>query len=241
MKDVAADFLREIEQQNLPDVIGAVERWVRGDEATWRYARCLEEWGSEFEMYRKSWSRNVHDLSYRAARTVGLIEMRRHYIGRFGFMLPCAELLDALQEADLVVEVGAGTGFMTRIMRHRRIRVIGSDPQLGYGYRNQNQWFNTSVFSLPALGYIGNSARDVYRGPGQNQWDLAAFKNFTIHERGAIQLRGEFYNAFNHTQWSSIDTTARFDATGKQINGTFGQATGDRGGRVVQLALRVSF
>ncbi|MES1258805.1 MAG: carboxypeptidase regulatory-like domain-containing protein [Acidobacteriota bacterium] len=128
--------------------------------------------------------------------------------------------------------IGGGDG--------QRINVTGN-PQLGYGDRNGNQFFNTSVFAAPPLGYIGSAGRVVFRGPGQNQWDLAAFKDFAIRERTKIQLRGEFYNAFNHTQWSSIDTTARFDAAGKQINGTFGQATGDRGGRVVQLALRVTF
>jgi hypothetical protein len=118
-----------VAQQNLPDVIGTVERWVRGDEATWRYARCLEEWGPDFEMYQKNWSIG---LPSGIARFAALSELRKSYIKQFGFMLPCAELLDELQKAALVVEVGAGTGFMTRIMRHRRIEVIGSDPGIGY-------------------------------------------------------------------------------------------------------------
>jgi len=128
--------------------------------------------------------------------------------------------------------IGGGDG--------QRINISGN-PQLGYGVRNQYQWFNTSVFSVPALGYIGNAGRDVFRGPGQNQWDLSAFKDFAIREKAKIELRGEFYNAFNHAQWSSINTAARFDATGKQINTLFGQATADRGPRVIQIALRVSF
>jgi hypothetical protein len=123
----------------------------------------------------------------------------------------------------------------------QRINVSGN-PQLAYGTRNGARFFDTSVFSLPALGYIGSAGRQVYRGPGQNQWDLAAFKDFAVvREQVKIQLRGEFYNAFNHTQWSSIDGGARFDAAGKQINTLFGTATGDRGARVVQVALRVSF
>jgi hypothetical protein len=122
----------EIAQQNLPDVIGAVERWVRGDEATWRYARCLEDWGPDFEMYRKNWNTKLM-FPEGIARFAAMTDMRQDYIKRFGFMLPCAELLDELQyTAKLVVEVGAGTGFMTQIMRHRGIKVIGSDPGLGY-------------------------------------------------------------------------------------------------------------
>jgi len=122
----------------------------------------------------------------------------------------------------------------------QRINVNGN-PQLGYGDRNGNRFFNTSVFSVPALGQIGSAGRQVFRGPGQNQWDLATFKDFTLFENLKFQIRGEFYNAFNHTQWMTIDTSPRFDATGKQINSLFGTATGDRGPRVIQLALRVNF
>jgi hypothetical protein len=118
---------------------------------------------------------------------------------------------------------------------------ISANPQLAYGTRNQNEWFNTSVFSLPPLGYIGSAGRDVYRGPGQNQWDLAAFKNFSIRDKAAVQLRTEFYNALNHPQWSTINSAAKFNAAGQQINTLFGEATADRGPRVIQVALRVSF
>ena len=128
------DFQQELEiaQRDLPDVVGTVERWVRGDEATWRYARCLEVWGPEFEMYRKNWNSLSALRTGGVARYAAISDMRRLYMHQFGFMIPCAELLDELQTADLVIEVGAGTGFMTKIMRHRRIEVIGSDPHLGY-------------------------------------------------------------------------------------------------------------
>lgn len=136
-----------------------------------------------------------------------------------------------VQGTDLI---GGGDG--------QRINISGN-PNLGYGTRNGSRFFDTSVFSAPGIGDIGNASRQVIRGPGQNQFDLAAFKDFNmVRERVKLQVRGEFYNAFNHTQWSSLDTTARFDlATGKQTNTLFGTATGDRGARVVQLALRVSF
>jgi hypothetical protein len=98
------------------------------------------------------------------------------------------------------------------------------------------------VFSLPPLGYIGSASRYPYRGPGQNQWDLSVFKKFSYRERAKAELRGEFYNAFNHTQWSGINASAVFNtATGVQTNSLFGQATSDRGPRVIQIALRVDF
>jgi len=56
-----------------------------------------------------------------------------------------------------------------------------------------------------------------------------------------LQIRWEVYNAFNHTQWSGIDTTARFDANGNQVNTRFGQVNGARGARVMQGSLRLTF
>jgi Carboxypeptidase regulatory-like domain len=129
--------------------------------------------------------------------------------------------------------IGGGDG--------QRIDVSGN-PNLPRGTRNGTEWFNTSVFSLPPLGYIGSASRYPYRGPGQNQLDLAVFKKFTLHERAKIDFRGELYNAFNHVQWSGINASAVFNTTtGAQTNSLFGQATSDRGARVAQLALRVDF
>jgi hypothetical protein len=128
--------------------------------------------------------------------------------------------------------IGGGDG--------QRIDVTGN-PQLGYGNHSVHEWFNPGVFSEPPLGYIGSAAKDVFRGPGQNQWDLSAFKNFRVREKAQIQIRGEFYNAFNHAQWSTVNAAAKFDANLNQINTLFGKVTADRGPRVIQLALRVGF
>jgi hypothetical protein len=48
-------------------------------------------------------------------------------------------------------------------------------------------------------------------------------------------------NAFNHTQFSGVDATARFDVAGNQINQTFGRLNGARAPRRMQAALRLSF
>ncbi|MCC7175841.1 MAG: hypothetical protein IT159_11655 [Bryobacterales bacterium] len=61
-------------------------------------------------------------------------------------------------------------------------------------------------------------------------------------EQRSLQLRWEFYNLFNHTQFSGMDTTARFDSsTGAQVNGQFGWATSARTPRLMQASLRFRF
>jgi len=122
-----------------------------------------------------------------------------------------------------------------------RILVVG-DPILPKGDRTFSQAFRTDVFRAPAAGTLGTLSKTLMRGPGINNFDISVFKNIPIvRERLRAQLRGEFYNAFNHTQFSSYDASARFDARGAQVNAQFGQYTAARDPRVMQLAVRLEF
>lgn len=119
---------------------------------------------------------------------------------------------------------------------------IAGDPVLPKDQRTFSRNFDTSVFRLPKPGTYGNAARTVIRGPGINNWDVALAKNFALYERLRLGFRAEAYNVFNHTQFSALDTTARFDpTTGQQVNSRFGAFTAARDPRQLQLALRLSF
>ena len=64
------------------------------------------------------------------------------------------------------------------------------------------------------------------RKPGLIDTNFAVFKNVTVAGNRAAQLRVEIYNLFNQIEFQDIDRTARFDATGAQINPNFGTAIG---------------
>lgn len=129
----------------------------------------------------------------------------------------------------------SGGGDGTRI-------IVTGRAALPHGERTQRQWFNTSVFARPQRGDPGNAPRDVFRGPGHNNWDISIVKNFPLYsEARFFQFRTELYNAFNHTQFSGVDSTARFDPQGNQVNARFGEVTSARTARVLQLSLRVTF
>lgn len=51
------------------------------------------------------------------------------------------------------------------------------------------------------LGAISNSARNTLQLPGINNLDFSIFKNFRMGENRRIQLRADFFNAFNHPQY----------------------------------------
>ena len=66
---------------------------------------------------------------------------------------------------------------------------------------------NPGAFVIPAVGSLGRGNRTYMRNPGINNTDLSLFKTFRMGAEGTrrLQLRFEMFNAFNHTQFSSIN------------------------------------
>ena len=95
------------------------------------------------------------------------------------------------------------------------------------------RWFSTSSFATPAPGTFGNAGRNIIRGPGINNWDVSFIKRTNITEAVALQFRAEFFNLFNHTQYSAVNTALGASA--------FGQVTSARDPRITQLAMRFLF
>ncbi len=55
----------------------------------------------------------------------------------------------------------------------------------------------TGVFSTPAFGSHGNTARDQFRGPKFYDVDSSLVKNTKIYEKVTFQLRADMFNVFN--------------------------------------------
>jgi len=87
----------------------------------------------------------------------------------------------------------------------------------------------------PNLGF-GNGRKDSFVGPGRVDFTTSLYKNFAMTERAHFEFRAESYNTFNHTEFSSINTTWS-NSTG----GQYGTATGDWGPRVLQLGSKIVF
>lgn len=67
--------------------------------------------------------------------------------------------------------------------------------------------FQPGDWRLPAIGSVGLGERNYLTNPGFNQTDLSIFKNFPLGGDGVryLQLRFEFFNAFNHTQFTGYN------------------------------------
>ncbi|HYK92216.1 MAG TPA: carboxypeptidase regulatory-like domain-containing protein [Acidobacteriota bacterium] len=136
-----------------------------------------------------------------------------------------------------------------------------SNPNLAKGKRTLGEFFDTSAFVLQPLGTFGNSGIHNIVGPGINNWDFSIFKDFKIPwfgkggnslaaESANLQFRAEFFNLFNHTQFSGVNTTfvPQVDANGVPLVGLpadpssgFGSVTGARPPREIQFALKFTF
>jgi hypothetical protein len=113
----------------------------------------------------------------------------------------------------------------------------------GGAFRTQSH-LNTACVAEPALGTLGDaSLKYLFTGAGTANWNLSLFKVFRLgaKESRNLELRWETYNTFNHVNFTSIDTAARFNAAGVQTNPTFGTYTADAAPRRMVLAAKLRF
>ncbi|MCU1326218.1 MAG: Outer rane receptor for ferrienterochelin and colicin [Bryobacterales bacterium] len=97
-----------------------------------------------------------------------------------------------------------------------------------------NRYFNTAAFvpiaQLPR-GIYGNAGRNILNGPGTNNTDFTLIREIPLREQIKMQLRGEFFNAFNH---------ARFDQPSTSVSsGSFGRILSAQPGRIIQVAAKI--
>jgi outer membrane receptor protein involved in Fe transport len=101
-------------------------------------------------------------------------------------------------------------------------------------------------------GAVSNIGRNTFRLPPINNFDISLFKNFSFGESKKIQLRADFFNAFNHPQYvpGSVNTVDPVNTTGLTTLNQVSPLTGDflhpdkvlsSNPRVIQMALRFNF
>jgi hypothetical protein len=125
-----------------------------------------------------------------------------------------------------------------RRSRPERIR----DGALPSDERTVDRWFDTGAFvaynATPGNAafipnrFFGSSGVGIVRGPGYVNLDFNLAKDFAITEGFSAQLRGEFFNAFNH---------ANFGVPGVQTGAGFGQIVNAFDARIIQLGLKLKF
>jgi hypothetical protein len=144
--------------------------------------------------------------------------------------------------------------------------VLTGDPYAGTSSSPFNR-LNPAAFTMQPTPTITNgqvTAQTYGFGQGRNQiiqpgvsnFDLTLQKDVAITERVQMQLRLEAFNAFNHTQFSGLNTGITYNGftdptqnDGNKVNrangtlnpGGFGAVSGARDPRIVQLSGKIVF
>jgi hypothetical protein len=95
-------------------------------------------------------------------------------------------------------------------------------------------WYNTLAFATPTTGTLGNAGRNILQSDSLINDDLAIAKNWQVRERARIEIRGEFFNLFNHANFGfpgQLLGTAQFGTVSSTLNP----------GRQVQVAAKIHF
>ena len=103
-----------------------------------------------------------------------------------------------------------------------------------FTYFNQTAFAATSCTFNPGpspdCGTFGTANRRFFHGPGVNNTDFGLQKTIPVTEGKSFEIRGEFFNIFNHAQFTN--------PTGNISNGTFGNITSARDPRIGQVSAK---
>jgi len=102
-------------------------------------------------------------------------------------------------------------------------------------------YLNPAAFAQPAPGIYGNLGRNVFTGPGLNEFDVSFVKSQSIGGDRLLRLRAEFFNVWNHPNFANPSTTFgsgfRLTSTPDSSNPYFGNGSP----RNVQLVAEIRF
>jgi Carboxypeptidase regulatory-like domain len=108
-------------------------------------------------------------------------------------------------------------------------------------------WFSTSSFANPVGPWnggpnqgFGNAGKDVVVGPGFVNFNWSLYKTIAFREGGlpSLELRFEYFNVFNHTQFGGTSNDG-LDKNSADAN--FGQVTSAYDPRTLQLGAKFHF
>lgn len=133
----------------------------------------------------------------------------------------------------------------------KRVNLTGKPVLTGISRRDLDprdltkRWWTTDFFSIPGTYELGNAP--IYltqlRDPNNYNDNMGFIKRTRISETVNIELRGEFFNIFNRTNFGIGGTPIRPNVVDTNpTTGRFGVANGPRvGPRTGQMALKINF
>jgi hypothetical protein len=192
----------------------------------------------------------VNPLNPNLSRALSAFDVTHNFVATYRYELP-TRFLHGWELSGLT---RFSTGFPVTLYNNNDTSLLGTIPNgvnnngvdtpnyapgaldINTDGRNGRPAFNTSLFSLPALGEIGTAARRFFYGPGIENFDVALQKSIRLRERQSLNFRVEAFNFLNHAQFNGAAAVS-----GDISSPNFGRIVSAASPRLIQLAARFSF
>lgn len=200
----------------------------------------------------------VNPVDPRLSYALSAFDVKHNFVVSYAYELPLEHLFGTTNRWAKGWTVSGIThfssGFLVTLLNYGDNSLLGAEPNginnygvdepqytpgplhLNSNPRNGQSYFNTSLFSLQALGTPGNAPRRFFYGPGLDNYDIALMKNVPLTESKSLQFRMEAFNAFNHAQFFGPSAV-----NGNINSSTFGQVVSAASPRLMQAAIKFVF
>ena len=200
----------------------------------------------------------VNPVDPSLSKAVSAFDMRHNFVASYKYELPIDHLVhrtNRLTEGwSLTGITRFSTGFPVTLYNNNDTSLLGTMPnginnngvdtpnvtpgnmEINTDPRNGRPAFNTSLFSLPALGQMGTAARRFFYGPGIANSDLALLKRLDLTESKSLQFRVEAFNVTNHAQFYGAAAVS-----GNISSPSFGRVVSAADPRLLQVAVKFYF
>ncbi len=191
----------------------------------------------------------VNFSNYRLSRSLSSFDVTHNLVASYDWNVPFDRAFGGLphrltQGWNVVGISRFSTGFPIALSQGQDLSLVGSsatdvpnvvgpvtiqNPRNG-GPNGPNTYFLPGAFTSGPLGAFGDANRQFFHGPGMINTDFALLKDTPVTETTTVELRAEFFNIFNHTQF--------MNPVGNYTSSLFGVVTSARPPRIGQLSLK---
>jgi len=230
-------------------------------QGSYTFSRCIDE-GSEASRGDQFLNGITSPLSIEKAHRRGRCsyDLRHVFVGNALWNIPgpkegVASTLLGNWQLGGILSASSGVPFSV-IISGDPLGLKGTDvngwPDYVPGCKIENpsdhlHYINTACFTLPnPLTRLGNAGRNIATGPRLFNLDMAVYKNIpitSVSEGFRLQLRAEFFNILNHTNFAPpLTNNAVFAETGGLPLPTAGKiASTQTSSRQIQLGVRLNW
>jgi hypothetical protein len=192
------------------------------------------------------------------SRALSAFDLRHNFVATYRYTLPLETLWKGHARFTRGWDVSGltrfSTGFPVTLLNNNDTSLLGTQPnginnngvdepevamgslQVKHRPGAGGYAFDTSLFSLPTLGTLGNARRRFFYGPGADNTDFAVKKTTELRRGMSVEIRAEAFNAFNHGQFFGPAAVS-----GNLSSTNFGQVQSSSSPRLMQLAGRFRF